>query len=509
MHGISRLVLPLGTALCLWVQLSPFGWTRRLQGVAVGPGLAAVFLLALAWVHRRTNERADRLAFEGAGDLVRLAGRATPLCFVVLALALCSISGPQLSLLWPASFALGWLATGRTFVRVERADGDAPRAALVTGVIAAVVSCALLVVTRAPTLGGTSVWTPVAVLPLAVVVAVDVLAPHAPEEKGLRILWKAFAYLTGGLYLFLALLGGGLAELPQDLDYAEFLGLPFCAVALWLIGTWARRVAAALGRLDESTGNVRVFGPVMLGTRTWQFVLAAQLAYNLVGGLYWPLVAAVLLVGFGTLARLELRASSRFDPTELGWALVPWLAPLVAFAALHLCSAPDEWTSKIASHGQVAALFEALPVPLLGAALLCAWRLDRNLWAGAFGLTFLGVSVAAALAPESVDLLRGVRWLGEARFITQLEAKGLAAHGFLAGGAGLGIAVVASVFARLRALERNARVLRWPLAVGASTTLAASLLTVPSAGPVAVLWAAAGSALLTAAIDFSTTARAV
>ena len=65
-------------------------------------------------------------------------------------------------------------------------------------------------------------------------------------------------------------------------------------------------------------------------------------------------------------------------PATVGWAMFPMLAPVFAFACLHLLPMDPWWRSSVTSTGQVGLTLHAMLVPLFPAALIVAWGLDRR-----------------------------------------------------------------------------------------------------------------------------------
>lgn len=65
-------------------------------------------------------------------------------------------------------------------------------------------------------------------------------------------------------------------------------------------------------------------------------------------------------------------------PATVGWAMFPMLAPVFAFACLHLLPMDPWWRLSATATGQVGLMLHAMLVPLFPAALMVAWGLDRR-----------------------------------------------------------------------------------------------------------------------------------
>jgi hypothetical protein len=114
-------------------------------------------------------------------------------------------------------------------------------------------------------------------------------------------------------------------------------------------------------------------------------------------------LAAFVALLLGSLLRRRggetpLGTDERFvpAPADMGWVLMPMLAPVGAFACLHFLGMEPWWEGAMPSHGQVGLLLHAMLIPLLPAALLGAWQLDRR--GGRQGWVGIPVLVLGAMA---------------------------------------------------------------------------------------------------------------
>ena len=169
--------------------------------------------------------------------------------------------------------------------------------------------------------------------------------------------------------------------------------------------------------------------------------------------------------------------------------MIPLLAPTLAFAILHTVTSHRGWSADVAPRGQVALLLEALPVPLLGAALVVAFAIDRasgrpaHAAVATLGLALLGGCLLTFVDPVRFEPF--IAWFGTPRQIEYLSARDVYGPVALLVAMSTGICVL-----RLVAAARGRRPSLHLLIVPVAVAFAVACTRAPFVGPTAATWTA-------------------
>lgn len=267
---------------------------------------------------------------------------------------------------------------------------------------------------------------------------------------------------------------------------ARFYGVPFIlllyaglAATLRLSGRW-------LVRRSPAEGWVAGSGNVLRSIRLWHLIVMHANVTPLPEWAIGYFAGVLVLAAFATATEEVAMRGAR-----LSLALAPLLLPLLCFACLRQLDTPPEWRVIVAPRGQIGAISELLPIPLLGAALVVAWQLDalrtpaKSAIAGWLGLMLLAVCVASHESLPDWGQRKFFAPVGSTDFLTALAERNLPVQGLWSATASLILAGALYAVLRLRLAVTTI----WPLVLLAAIAGIISAIEVPEHGPAAALWA--------------------
>lgn len=492
---VARAVLVLGPLVCAWAQLEPFSQSRALIGDAAAPVLVVVFGLALIGPARGRPGESSRQD-HGVAAWVRLAAEKPGVVAILVLAAL--LGNAPLGALNPAILLTGiaCLAAGACRRITGGGDDFAARLDVLGGIalLAAAITFANLADRFHLPIDGSIGWLGFAVLPLCLLLLLRSRSVN-PLDGGSSSIWSRGRLVLTYPTLFL-MVTPVVIEIPRDLDFTVYAGLPATWLALTAVGMLVRTAAARCGRLVEHSGAISLGRRITIPTQAWCWILAVQLAARMAhswGSLGTFVLATALLVvtiGFGV--ELGHRERDAGPTRSLPWlerALIPLLAPTLAFAILHTATIHASWNTDVASRGQVALLLEALPVPLLGAALVVAFAIDRASGRPAHAaIAALGLALFGGCLMTFVDPVRFepfIAWFGTPEQIAYLGQRDVYGPITVLVAVSTAICVL-----RIVAAARGRRPSLLVLVVPVLGAFAAACMPSSAAGPTAATWTA-------------------